>query len=256
MPSSDSIEKPFRAVATLRPPNLNPKTQNMMTMENKKPKDSPVKPDFNVADRRFWNEESQDKSILKHPDEKIAYPTFVEDLLKKIDAQEQRLLEISKREKAMREEQVESKKRLERNQEKELANFKLKFFKSFIEIVDNLDRSVAYAQDKNSQFSDFLNGVVLLQTQFKELLKEHQVFPMEAKNKKFDPNWGEAIDVIPSEQEKDDNTILSVHQEGYFLQNLVVRPTRVSVGKYIASGKKTKESAKEQNPKSLNAPPK
>ena len=203
-------------------------------MEKQNKKDAPTQPVFKVADRRFWNETEESSGELGQPSKEGVYPSFVENLLKQNETKEARLKEASRQIKLMREEGSESKKRLERNLEKEMNSMKANFFRSFVDIVDNIDRSVDYAREKNSQFEKFLDGVLLIQAQIKDKLKEHQVVPMDLSGKKFDPSCGEAIDLIHTDNPTEEELILGIHQNGYLLGDLVIRPARVSVGKYVA----------------------
>jgi molecular chaperone GrpE len=202
-------------------------------MENRNKKETPSKPLFNVADRRFWQETIENKHTLGESGENAVYPTFVENLLKQLEVKENRLQEAARQIQLIREEATESKKRLERNMEKELNSMKAGFFRSFVDIIDNVDRSILYAREINAEFEQFLDGVLRIQSQLKEKLKEHQVVAMELAGKKFDPNWEEAIDIIHTENKNEEELILSVHQQGYMLGDFVIRPARVSVGKYV-----------------------
>jgi molecular chaperone GrpE len=61
-------------------------------------------------------------------------------------------------------------------------------------------------------------------------LERNKVIPINPEaGAKFDPHHHQAISVVPAEQEA--NTVLTVLQTGYQLQERVVRPALVTVSK-------------------------
>lgn len=72
-------------------------------------------------------------------------------------------------------------------------------------------------------------GLNLVLNEFKKVLIEAGVSEIEAKDKVFDPNFHEAVEVVEGEEGK----VVDVVRKGYVLRGKVVRVVRVRVGKKI-----------------------
>lgn len=124
------------------------------------------------------------------------------------------------------------------NARKRMEREKMEFVKyaneglivEFLGILDNLDRSVASARDRHEDYTAFLKGVELVMAQVYEMLKKQQVTPIEALNKKFDPNCHE---VLMQEETSDveEGIVLEEFQKGYMLDKKVVRTSKVKLSK-------------------------
>ena len=71
-------------------------------------------------------------------------------------------------------------------------------------------------------------GLNLSIRKFKETLESEAIREISSEGKKFDPNFHEAIDVVEG---KEDGRIVEVLQKGYTLNDKVLRPAKVKVGK-------------------------
>lgn len=71
------------------------------------------------------------------------------------------------------------------------------------------------------------NGLRIAVDKFKGLLKSHGVEEIKAEGEKFDPLIMDCIEVKNGQQ----NTVVSVRRKGYKLNNQVIRPAQVVVGK-------------------------
>jgi len=107
-------------------------------------------------------------------------------------------------------------------------------------VLDNFER--ALHPDLNDAESDsFKKGVELIYQQLEDVLKKEGVKKIEALGKDFDPNFHEALAHIPSELEE--NTVAAIIQNGYLMNDKVIRPARVAV----SNGEKPKDISTEQN---------
>lgn len=104
-----------------------------------------------------------------------------------------------------------------------------------LNILDDLERTVELAQTKHQDLTAFLKGVEMILTHLYEMLKEHDVKPIEAKGKIFDPHYHEALMQI-EDKELPENTIVEELQKGYLLNDRVIRTSKVKVSKRIGSG--------------------
>ena len=124
------------------------------------------------------------------------------------------------------------KKRVQRQMEdhKKYANEDL--IKDLLSVVDNLERALNAAgeQQKDETGACMAEGVEMTLNEIVKILKNHNVTPIEAKGKPFDPTYHEAV----MQEETDDypeNTVISEFQKGYMLHDRLIRPAMVTVAK-------------------------
>lgn len=93
--------------------------------------------------------------------------------------------------------------------------------------LDNLQRALTAAQSA-SDVGQLIEGVKMVSRQFDEVLAKHQITPIEAVGKPFDPNFHRALQQIPS-AEHPPMTVLTEYERGYVMHDRVVRPSTVIV---------------------------
>jgi len=106
---------------------------------------------------------------------------------------------------------------------------------NLLNIVDDLERSLELSQQKHEDFTAFLKGVEMILAHLHDLLKKNGVVPMEAKGKKFDPNFHEPLLQVEND-EVEENTVLAEMQKGYTLNGKVIRTAKVQVSKKTVKG--------------------
>jgi len=130
------------------------------------------------------------------------------------------------------------------NTRKRFEREKLEFVKyanegiiaEFLNILDDLERSVDAASLQHQDYEAFLKGVEMVMARIHEMLKKNDVKPIEAVSKKFDPHCHEIL-AHEDTQEHEDGEIIEEFQKGYYLGDRVVRTSKVKV----AVNNKTKE---------------
>jgi len=110
--------------------------------------------------------------------------------------------------------------------EKEKKEQVNKLIKDLLRVLDSLDLAIENLKDKNQ---DFLKGLVLIRSQFFEVLKEYGLKELEVLGKKFDPFYCEAI--LEEESDKEPGTVIEVIEKGYQIGEEVLRPAKVKVAK-------------------------
>lgn len=98
----------------------------------------------------------------------------------------------------------------------------------FLNILDNLERSVEAAQAKHEDYTAFLKGVEMVMAQVHEMLKKNDVHPIEAKGKIFDPHRHEIL-MQESSDKVEEGTVLEELQKGYTFGDRVIRTSKVKV---------------------------
>lgn len=124
------------------------------------------------------------------------------------------------------------KKRVQRQMEdhKKYANEDL--IKDLLSVVDNLERALNAAgeQPKDETGACMAEGVEMTLNEIVKILKNHNVTPIEAKGKPFDPTYHEAV-MQEESDEYPENTVTSEFQKGYMLHDRLIRPAMVTVAK-------------------------
>ena len=100
---------------------------------------------------------------------------------------------------------------------------------SILPVIDDFDRAMQTVnlEEKNSHIKE---GVQLIYNKFQEFLKQNGVKEIEAKEQDFDTDLHEAITKIPAPKEELKGKIVDVVQKGYFLNDKVIRFSKVVIG--------------------------
>jgi len=94
------------------------------------------------------------------------------------------------------------------------------------DIRDNFERGLK--TDKNDkEEKSFKKGIEMIFQQLENLLQKEGIKKIDADNAEFDPQYHEALAHIPSHLEE--NKIVSVIQNGYMLNDKIIRAARVAV---------------------------
>ncbi|MBI5150920.1 MAG: nucleotide exchange factor GrpE [Candidatus Omnitrophica bacterium] len=123
-----------------------------------------------------------------------------------------------------------ARKRMERERQEFVKYANEGLIAEFLNILDNLERSVEAAQAKHEDYEAFLKGVEMIMAQIHEMLKKNGVKPIEAKGLMFDPHHHEVL----MQEETDgheEGTVIEELQKGYTLGERVIRTSKVKVAK-------------------------
>ena len=103
---------------------------------------------------------------------------------------------------------------------------------ALVDTLDDLDLSLASADD-----SPLTQGLRLIRDKLLQRLQAAGVERLRLLGRPYDPNLAEAVDMeLVSSPEKADQ-VLAEHRAGYALRGRVIRPGRVKVGRYVEPAK-------------------
>ena len=103
------------------------------------------------------------------------------------------------------------------------------FIKDMVPIIDNLQRALtSFVNDEGSDTKSFVDGTNAILRDFESLLDKTGVKTINPEGEKFDPNFHEAMFEIPSD-EHEAGIILQVIEQGYVLENRLLRAAKVGV---------------------------
>jgi len=100
---------------------------------------------------------------------------------------------------------------------------------SILPVIDDFDRAVQTLNMMEEE-NHLKDGVKLIYTKFQDFLKQNGVKEIEAKEKDFDTDLHEAITKIPAPTDELKGKIVDVVQKGYFLNDKVIRHSKVVIG--------------------------
>lgn len=100
---------------------------------------------------------------------------------------------------------------------------------AFLPVMDDFDRAkkVAENEDNNEEFSE---GVKLVYQKLRSVLTSKGIKVMESTGETFDPELHEAITEIPAPTEDMKGKIIDTIEQGYYLNDKIIRYARVVVG--------------------------
>lgn len=123
-----------------------------------------------------------------------------------------------------------SRKRVEREVERERDLVRADLVRQLLPVLDNLDRSI----DASSQSSDepLREGVKMVRDQFEQVLRGFGMEVLEASGAPFDPAEHEAVAMVPVETAQAHRTVVSVVRPGYRMGGRLLRAAQVTVGNH------------------------
>lgn len=116
--------------------------------------------------------------------------------------------------------------RRDEQQRLELANQGL--MEQILPVIDNFGRALANPGDS---VQGLLSGLVMVQNQLSEILRQNGLEKVEAQGQPFDPNKHEAVSVETTDAAPE-GQVLEVFQDGYTLKGRLVRPAMVKVARH------------------------
>jgi|TARA_B110000459_G_scaffold89588_1_gene100244 molecular chaperone GrpE len=114
------------------------------------------------------------------------------------------------------------------------------FAKEMLSVLDNLQRALEVSnkidiekKDIDNNSKNFIEGVQLTEKQLNSIFEKFKISIIESLNSKFDPNIHQAMFEIEN-NEVDEGTILQVIQEGFKIEDRLLRPALVGVSKKVS----------------------
>ena len=130
-----------------------------------------------------------------------------------------------------------NRRRYEKEKEDLSAYIISNFAKEMLSVLDNLQRAIEVSSkidteddkiDKNTL--DFIEGVKLTEKQLNSINEKFKITKVDSLNSKFDPNMHQAMFEIENDEEEE-GTILQVIQDGFKIEDRLLRPALVGVSK-------------------------
>ncbi|MFO7934886.1 MAG: nucleotide exchange factor GrpE [Bacteroidales bacterium] len=108
-------------------------------------------------------------------------------------------------------------------------NANVELLSALLPVADDFDRALQ-SVDEAKSIEAVKEGLKLISAKFQAFLSQQGVKEIEAKNKEFDTDLHEAVTQIPAPDKKLKGKVLDVIQKGYFLNDKVLRYSKVVIG--------------------------
>jgi molecular chaperone GrpE len=190
---------------------------------------SPEATRFSVKDRRFWVTKSPDQEEIPESPEKRRLPTYLEELQQKLDEKDKKLKEYIAE---VKKENEEFRNRLTRDMERRLEGEKSNLIKGFLTILDSLDRALDSGKPTENPEA-FFTGIQIIRNQFLTQLNNNGVQRLSRVGEPFNPETDEAIEVVITNKREEDNLVLEEIESGYIMNDRLIRPAKVKVGRFV-----------------------
>src|SRR5215510_7288163 len=120
------------------------------------------------------------------------------------------------------------KKRIDREKSEFMQFASAELMKELLGVLDSFDLAIRNADKEGAAGANTLRGVELIHKQLQDTLARFGLKPVEAKGKKFDPNFHQAVSTQPA-NDVEENTVIDEMRKGYTLNGRLLRPAMVSV---------------------------
>ena len=197
----------------------------MPKKKTKSSTESKEEPVINIVDRRssLLDEETGEDANI---DERL--PSYVEQLKLEVEEKDKRLREYIAAYKEKSGEDDDFRKRLEKDNDVRLDQFKTNLFARLVPILDNLNRAIK-TTSPNKATEAVHQGVEMVSKQFARELKNNGVTIIETQNRKFDPQTDEVVMTEETKDAERDNMIVEELEPGYMFKEKLIKAARVKV---------------------------
>ena len=114
------------------------------------------------------------------------------------------------------------------------------FAREMLAVLDNLQRAIEVSEkidtenkDIDTNTKNFIEGVQLTEKQLNSIFEKFKIVKIDSLNIKFDPNIHQAMFEIEN-NDVDEGTVLQVIQEGFKIEDRLLRPALVGVSKKLS----------------------
>jgi molecular chaperone GrpE len=197
----------------------------MPKKKTKSSTESKEEPVINIVDRRssLLDEETGEDANI---DERL--PSYVEQLKLEVEEKDKRLREYIAAYKEKSGEDDDFRKRLEKDNDVRLDQFKANLFARLVPILDNLNRATQ-TTSSNKDIDTLHQGVEMVSKQFARELKNNGVEAIGTQNRKFNPQTDEVVMTEETDDPERDNMIVEELEPGYIFKEKLIKAARVKV---------------------------
>lgn len=179
------------------------------------------------------NTESEDVSFEETNDDgEVTVKDTVKKLrekIKKLEGEKQEYLDLSQRTRA---DYANFKKEVEGNRITERKFATKRFIEEILPVLDSYDMAQANKEAWEKVDQNWRMGIEYIFSQLRTVLENEGVTQFGKVGDTFDPHLHESMEQVNVENEKDNDKIMKVLQNGYKMNDMILRPARVHTGHY------------------------
>ena len=169
---------------------------------------------------------TKEKSLSKDEDsEKIKKNETVEEKLKTVEEKHLRTMA----------DMENQRRRFEKERQEAFEFGGFNFARESLSLLDNIDRATnSFKNDEklknNKDLDKIIDGIEIIKKDLISIFKKNGIEPIECINKKFDPNFHQAMLEV-EDNTKESGTVVQEIQKGYMMKERLLRRSLVSVTK-------------------------
>ncbi|WP_241152352.1 nucleotide exchange factor GrpE [Vaginisenegalia massiliensis] len=184
-------------------------------------KDEHVKVDDSVSKLEDVSQDQVDEQKANEDDELVQLKHKLEQLEQEKQSIEDRYLRAQA--------EIANMKRIHQREKQDAAKFRSQNLATeLLEVIDNLERALT-SQTTSEEAESLKKGVEMVLNQFKAAFEKEHIEVIDPLNQAFDPNYHQAVSMMPAEADQEADTVINVLQKGYVLNERVLRPAMVIV---------------------------
>lgn len=122
------------------------------------------------------------------------------------------------------------KKRVDKENIITIKNANLNLIKELLPVLDSFELALKSNINENNEITKYRKGLELIYSQLYSILETYGLRIIDTKDKKFDPFRHEVL--LVKECDLPDDTIIQEFQKGYFLNETIIRHSKVMIAKY------------------------
>lgn len=125
--------------------------------------------------------------------------------------------------------EIANMKRINVRERQDAAKFRSQnLAQALLEGIDNLERALAL-ETESEEGQQIIKGVEIAHKQLLEAFDKENIHVIDPLNQPFDPNFHQAVSMMPGQEGQESQTVIQVLQKGYELNERVLRPAMVIV---------------------------
>jgi len=177
------------------------------------------------------SEKTEEKSNLSQDNDKekkSPIPEKEETIEEKLKSSQEKLLRTMA-------EMENQRRRFEKEKEEAFEFGGFNFARESLSLLDNIDRAIISFKSEenlknNKDLNKIIDGIEVVKKDLISIFKKNGIVPIECINKKFDPNFHQAMLEVENNT-KESGTVIQEIQKGYMMKDRLLRPSLVGVTK-------------------------
>jgi len=148
-----------------------------------------------------------------------------------IDSKSDQIVELTNTLKRLQAEFENYKKRADKENLNTIKKANIGLITELLPVLDSFELALKDTNCGNGEVAKYRKGIELIYTQLYSILEDQGLRPIDTRNQKFDPFRHEVLMVKESDEPED--KILQEFQKGYFLNENIIRHSKVMISKHV-----------------------